>query len=170
MSDDIEKAVADALTFGTGATLNGQHIPIADLALAAPEAKYCDHCGAPRSVATERCAPPFERQLHQWTGLHPADRAAMAAPVTVQGEVAYIVWNDDRTEGVIFVSQPAYSDPDLPSALDDARQASTGERASMFGSTMAEAFYDAFDEDDDRPIQAVSYAALLALPSPPDAG
>ncbi|WP_269220873.1 hypothetical protein [Brevundimonas vesicularis] len=97
-------------------------------------------------------------------------RDVKAAAVAADDCVAYIVWNEDRTEGVIFVAQPPCSDPNLPSALDDARQASTGERASMFGSTMAEAFYDAFVEDDDRPIQAVSYAALLALPTPPDAG
>ena len=121
MSDDIAKAVADALTFGTGATLDGKHVP-----------------------------------LHENWGK--------------DDPTAYIVWNEDRTEGVIFVTEQPHSDPNLPSALQDARQASTGERASMFGSTMAEAFYDAFDEDDARPIQAVSYAALLALPTPPDAG
>lgn len=88
MSDDFAKAVADALTFGTGAMLNGRHIPLADLVIAAPAAKYCDHCGAPRSVATDRCSAPFERQPHQWTGRHPADRAAMAAALIAQGDAA----------------------------------------------------------------------------------
>lgn len=86
---DPFQAMADALTFGIGAMLNGRHIPVADLTFVAPPARYCDHCGAPTTVATDRCAAPFERQPHQWTGRHPADQRKRAeAQLTPRGDAA----------------------------------------------------------------------------------
>jgi hypothetical protein len=42
------------------------------------EPQYCDFCGASPETEARCCAPPFKVQPHQWTGKHPADRAALA--------------------------------------------------------------------------------------------
>lgn len=45
------------------------------------DARHCDHCGAPPSVATTHCAPPFEVRPHEWTGKHPADQREAIARI-----------------------------------------------------------------------------------------
>lgn len=63
---------------------------------------------------------------------------------------AFIVWNADRSEGVVF-RETGDDAPGLPSAEQDAQQASTG-RHGVIGSALAEAFYETYGEDADEPL------------------
>lgn len=79
---------------------------------------------------------------------------------------AHIVWNEARNEGVIFVDQETTGWP--LTAADDAYQASTGKsRHPGLGSALAEAFYDGYEDDEDRPVQVVP--ASIFAPAAPQA-
>jgi len=77
----------------------------------------------------------------------------------VSHPAAYIVWNASRNEGVIFVED---SEDPGPGARRDARQASTGQHG-VVGSALAEHFFEAYEDDEDRPIVELSAAQLAAL-------
>jgi hypothetical protein len=75
---------------------------------------------------------------------------------------AHIVWNADRTEGVIFVDAENFDPSVWPlSAEDDAYQALTGEsRRPGIGSALAEAFVECYDDPEERKAQTVDWAVL----------
>jgi len=78
---------------------------------------------------------------------------------------AHIVWNEDRSEGVIFVDHEPGSTAWPLTAADDAHQASTGRsRCPGIGSALAEAFFEAYEDDEDRPVQTIPLASLTAAP------
>lgn len=79
-----------------------------------------------------------------------------------EGRKAYIVWNEARNEGVIFCDDGSDTGPFATSAKTDARQARTG-RSGVVGSSLAEAFYQFYEDDDERPLQVVDLAALQTL-------
>lgn len=86
---------------------------------------------------------------------------------------AYIVWNEAKTEGVIFVDDDATKAAGWPlTAADDAFQAMTGNsRQTGLGSALAEAFNSAYEdevEDGKTTLQAVEYEELIRLPHWPD--
>lgn len=75
---------------------------------------------------------------------------------------AYIVWNAARNEGVIFVQDPEDTDGD---AWRSAHEASTGQHG-MVGSLLGSAFYEAYEDDDERPLVEVDAATLLSIGEP----
>lgn len=84
---------------------------------------------------------------------------------------AYIVWNEARTEGVIFVDDEEHDPAVWPlSAQDDAEQALTGvSRHPGLGSALAERWLDCYGDQDALSMQCVEYDKLVAL-SPIDKG
>lgn len=93
-----------------------------------------------------------------------ADTPRVTVPVEPR---AHIVWNAERSEAVIFVDQEGEPSAWPLTAADDAHQASTGRsRKPGLGSALAEAFYEVYDDDDERPIQSVPLSALSAAPAP----
>lgn len=123
----------------------------ASLTLADIKARGCVSCCPDRHMVTVRdLVDAYETAL----------RARSSAPEALQAEpAAYIVWNEARTEGVIFTDLERA--PDEPSAYDDAVEASTGKH-DVIGSVLGREFYQAFEDDDERPIRPVSLALLKA--------
>lgn len=59
---------------------------------------------------------------------------------------AFIVWNEDKTEGVIFIDEPA-PDPNMHNAGQDAYYAADAwERQAPMTSALAESWRDLYDE------------------------
>lgn len=81
-----------------------------------------------------------------------------AAPIET-GQDAYIVWNQDRSEAVLFTD--IGREPGEPSAQDDALTASIGIGGSV-SSVLGEAFHEAFEDDEHRPVQRVPLAIILS--------
>ncbi len=81
-----------------------------------------------------------------------------AAPIET-GQDAYIVWNQDRSEAVLFTD--IGREPGEPSAQDDALTASIGISGSV-SSVLGEAFHEAFEDDEHRPVQRVQLAIILS--------
>lgn len=80
--------------------------------------------------------------------------------MTIKG--AYIVWNADKTEGVIFVDDGGYF-PGIQTPEQDAYQALTGERYATATSVLAGAFHDTYEEDERHMVEitADTYRQLL---------
>lgn len=75
---------------------------------------------------------------------------------------AFIVWNEDRSEGVIFVEDSIDQGPHVQNAEQDAEQAATGNRSAMATSSLAEAFNDLYG-DDECPYQVIADVGTLYL-------
>lgn len=80
--------------------------------------------------------------------------------MTIKG--AYIVWNADKTEGVIFVDT-GDRHPVVQTPEEDARQALTGKRCNMAASVLAGVFHDMYEEDERHLVEitADTYRQLL---------
>lgn len=90
--------------------------------------------------------------------------SSTTAPMSAPPQ-AHIVWNEDRSEGVIFVDQEPGSTAWPLTAADDAHQASTGRsRRPGIGSALAQAFFEAYEDDEARPILTIPSALLTAAP------
>lgn len=93
-----------------------------------------------------------------------ATLANTEASPTETGEEAYIVWNQDRSEAVLFTD--IGREPGEPSAQDDALTASIGISGSV-SSVLGEAFHEAFEDDEHRPVQRVPLATILSASAAP---
>ena len=70
---------------------------------------------------------------------------------------AFVVWNEGRSEGVIFTDLDR--EPGEPTAQDDAATASLGDHGSI-SSVLAGAFYEAFEDDNERPIERIALSTI----------
>lgn len=80
---------------------------------------------------------------------------------------AHIVWNEDKTQGVIFVDDPRQNLEEWPlTASDDAYQALTGNSMQpCLGSALAERWLECYEEDTEdgkTSLQVVPYESLIA--------